>query len=136
MKPFLFSLIAAILIVACPTRGIPAEPTAAKAIENYVVVFVAPFHCPPCEKLKKTLKALTARTGFPVLVIRDAHIASRLGVKAYPTSFGVLKGRIVKKGVGALTETQLLGLLPKGSWTPIKPDAKANFVLGVPALKK
>jgi len=106
-----------------------AAEVEAKVIQTYVVVFMAPFHCPPCERLKKTIKSLTDRTGLPVVLIRDARIAARFGVKAYPASFGVVNGLVQKRAVGALTEKQLLSLLPKGSWTPIKAGAGDKFFL-------
>ena len=97
-------------VVGLGTPAVAAVPQI--KVESFIAMFTAPnFYCPPCERMKPIVKSLQ-REGFPIVIISDAKIAAKVGIKVYPTFVTVVERKIVKFKSGVMTKAHLKALLP------------------------
>lgn len=93
-------------------------------VDTFVAMFTMPEgrgKCPPCDKMKPIVKRLEA-AGFPITIIADGDLAAAVGIKAFPTFVGVVKGKIVKVRRGTMPAQVVMELLPKKYHVELPPE--------------
>jgi thiol-disulfide isomerase/thioredoxin len=89
-----------------PASDVPGTVSPAAPVRRLILVHLANFYCPPCEKLKPEIKALRD-AGWEVRETKDVIEAEADGVSKWPTIIGFRNDVEIFRHVGYLEAVKI-----------------------------